>query len=397
MGNAAHKTTRIFLVAGEASGDILAADLVGSLRECFDGHVEFAGIGGPAMAGQGISSSIALSQLSVLGYLEGLVAWRRIAILAKETAHRADAFGADIVVLVDSWGFTLRVARALRQIRPRALLVKYVGPQVWASRPGRVKTLAGAVDHLLAIHPFDARYYANTSLPVTFVGNPAVSQAVQGDGMALRKRLGLAPHAKILLVLFGSRKAEFERLHRPFVDAVRRLRAQHPDLVVIAPLSAAIASQVRTAAADDADLQNIILVDEGQRNDAFAAADLALACSGTVTTQLARYGVPMVVGYRLGAISGNLIRTFFLRSQICLLNIAMGRQIVPEFVQGGCRAGPLADALHVLLDDDAALMAQRRNLAAAITAMRKGDISPAQKAASTIKALWLERGNALKN
>ncbi len=386
------RPVRIFLVTGEASGDQLAAGLVQPLREQFGGAVAFAGIGGPALARHGIASPIALSQLSVLGYLEGVMAWPRIARLARESARRADAFGADIVVLVDSWGFTLRVARALRRIRPQALLVKYAGPQVWASRPGRARTLARAVDHLLAIHPFDAGYYEGTGLPVTFVGNPALAHAVHGDGMRLRKRLGLKEDAKILLVLFGSRKSEFERLHRPFVDAVRQVRAHHPDLVVIAPLSAAIATQVRAAAAQDPDLQDMILLDEDQRDDAFAASCLALACSGTVTLQLAMHGVPMVVGYRLGALSGMLVKRFFLKSKyICLLNIAMEQEVVPEFVQETCRAGNLAHALQGLLEDETARAAQQRRLTVALAKMRSRDVPPPERAAQAIKAAWDQR------
>ncbi len=382
---------RIFLVAGEASGDQLAAGLVEPLRQQFGSHVEFAGIGGPAMARQGIESPIPLSQLSVLGFLEGMMAWRRITRLARETAHLADQFSADIVVLVDSWGFTLRVARNLRQIRPQALCIKYVGPQVWATRPGRAKTLARAVDHLMAIHPFDAAYYQGTGLPVSFVGNPALSQVPQGDGARLRKTLGLTADAKILLVLFGSRKAEFTRLHKPFSGAVQQLRAAYPDLVVIAPLSNAIATQVRAAAADDPALQDMILLDESQREDAFAAANLALACSGTVTTQLAQHGVPMVVGYRLGRLSGWLIKTFFLRTPyICLLNLAVGEMAVPEFILGQCRADTLAQALDHLLRNPQVATAQRQKLALAIERMRVDGESPVQKAARAIKNAWQE-------
>ena len=394
MSGKAHtpRPVRVFLVAGEASGDELAAALTEPLREQFGGAVEFAGIGGPAMAARGIESPIPLSQLTVLGYIEGLMAWWRIARLARQAARHADDFGADIVVLVDSWGFTLRVAKALRALRPQALLVKYVGPQVWASRPGRSKTLAAHVDHLLSIHPFDAPCYEGTGLGVSFVGNPVLSRPRRGDGAALRKALHLPAPAKILLVLFGSRKAEFARLHQPFVQAVQKLRANHPDLVVMAPLSATIATQVRAAAASDPALQDMILLDEAQKADAFAAADLALACSGTVTTELAMAGVPMVAGYKMGALSWFVMKRFFLRTPyVVLVNVALGRMLVPEFLQDQCTPGRISAALDRLLDDKTLRQSQIAGLAEAIKIMGSGAQDTPHRAACIIHGLWQEK------
>ncbi len=380
---------RIFLVAGEASGDQLAADIIEPLREKFGGNVEFAGIGGPAMAARGIDSPIHMSKLSVLGFIEGLLAWRRIVKLAQHTARYANDWNSDIIVLVDSWGFTLRVARAIRAMHPEAILVKYVAPQVWASRPERAKTLAQAMDHLLTIHSFDASYFEKEGLDVTFVGNPVLSKWVKGDGICLRKSLGIAEEAKVLLVLFGSRSSEFLRLHESFAGAVRALRQRHPDLVVLCPLSRAIATQVRAAAADDPRLQDMVFLDEEKNTDAFDAADLALACSGTVTTELAAAGVPMVVGYRFGAFSWWLLKTFFLKTRfVSLVNVASEKMIVPEFLQNDCRVDVLCAALENLLVSSEEREAQTSALASAVQKMGTGGPPTSQRVALAIHSLW---------
>jgi lipid-A-disaccharide synthase len=380
---------RIFLVAGEASGDVLAAELIEPLRERFGERVEFAGIGGPAMAAKGIESPIAMSQLSVLGFMEGLMAWRRISVLANKTARIIDAFQADIVVLVDSWGFTMRVAKAVRALRPQAILTKYVGPQVWATRPGRAAILADTVDQLLTIHSFDAPFYENTALPVSFVGNPVLCRKMAGNREALRKTYKLGPQDKVLLVLFGSRHAEFSRLQTPFMEAVHTLREKNPALMVFCPLSHAIATQVRAAAADDPRFADVIFLDEADKEDAFAAADLALACSGTVTTELAAAGVPMVVGYKVSPITWALLKTFFLKTRFAsLVNVASNTMIVPEYIQGACQPAALSAALDELLNDDKARAEQKEALAGAVDKMGSNGPPTAQRAAEAIHKFW---------
>ncbi|PHS24885.1 MAG: lipid-A-disaccharide synthase [Robiginitomaculum sp.] len=390
--NAPENPIRIFLVAGEASGDVLAAELIEPLRAQFGDNAVFAGVGGPALAARGVPSSIDMSQLSVLGFFEGLMAWRRVSRLAKETAKQAAAFKADIVVLVDSWGFTMRVAHAVRALRPEALLVKYVGPQVWATRPGRVKNLAAAVDHLLSIHAFEAPYYVQTDLPVTFVGNPVLSRKARGDRAALRQRYNIADDTKVLLVLFGSRRAEFTRLHDAFVQAVEDVRARHPDLMVFCPLSGAIAIQVQAAASEDRRLQDMIFLDEADNADAFATADLALACSGTVTTELAAAGVPMVVGYKIGGLTWFLLKTFFLKTRYAsLVNIAVDEMIVPEFIQEACTETALSAALDALLSDPDTYAQQKYGLGRAIANLQSGGPSTAHRAAEVIHHAFKKR------
>lgn len=239
------------LVAGEASGDQLGAGLARALRRRLGERLRLVGVGGAAMAREGVASPLDIAQLSILGLFEGLRAYRRVVRLADETAALAARERPDVAVLIDSWGYTLRVAQRLRRLRPELPIVKYVGPQVWASRPGRARTLAGTVDHLLSIHSFDAPHFEREGLSVTFVGNPALFQDLAtADGARFRRLAGLEDHAPLLLVAPGSRPAEVARLAQPFAEAVRILHTRNPGLQFVVPVAETVAHQVRAAVAD---------------------------------------------------------------------------------------------------------------------------------------------------
>lgn len=343
---------RIFIVAAEPSGDALAADLIKALRAAAPGRVEIAGVGGDCMAREGVISPIDISELSVFGLFDGLKIIKLVHQRAEETAAAAKAFGADMVVLVDSWGFMLRAAWKLREAMPDVKLIKYVGPQVFAARRGRAKVLAETVDHLLAIHPFDPDYFEPHGLKTTFVGNPVLERIVRGDGEDFKARHGIDPEAPLLLVLFGSRKSEITRLVPPFAEALRQLKARYPHLVMVAPLARATADLARTMLAAEDGLLDLILVDEDERPDAFAAGDAALACSGTVTLELSRAGVPTVAAYKLGWLAYTAAKLFLMKSKyISLVNIAANELLLPECIQLECNGSRLAQEISALLED----------------------------------------------
>ena len=181
----------IFLVAAESSGDALGADLARVLKER-DPNLDLAGVGGPLMAKEGVPSQADISGLAILGFVDGLLAYARVKRAVTATVTAILKAKPDVVVLIDSWGFTLRVAHGVRAADPSIKLVKYIGPQVWATRPGRAKTLAAAVDHLICIHDFEAPFYAPFGLECTVCGHPALGRYKPGDGPALRARQGLS-------------------------------------------------------------------------------------------------------------------------------------------------------------------------------------------------------------
>lgn len=384
----------VMLVAAEASGDERGAGLARALKRRLGEGVRFVGVGGARMAAEGVQSPFDIAQLSVLGLVEGLAAYPKVVRRADETAAVAAREKPDVAVLIDSWGFTLRVAQRLRRIDPHLPLIKYVGPQVWATRPGRAKTLASAVDHLLSIHAFDAAYFEAEGLPVTFVGNSALSlDFSQADPDRLRAEIGAGPGDPILLVLPGSRPAEIERVLPAFEDAAALLKAERPELQVVVPAAATVAELVKAKVAGWTHRAHVI---EGEpaKLDAMKAATVALACSGTVTTQLALAGAPMVVGYRIGpvtyAILKRLVRTRF----ITLFNIAADAEVAPELIQDACNGPALAAEIARRLDDETLRRAQVREQYAALDKMGRGGPDPDDAAAEAVLTVLAARGDA---
>ncbi|HWA21620.1 MAG TPA: lipid-A-disaccharide synthase [Caulobacterales bacterium] len=374
---------RVFLVAGETSGDALGAELITALRAQAD-DLEFAGVGGPAMAACGVPSQADISALAVLGLVEGLKAYPRVKRAVDETAAAAAAFKPDIAVLIDSWGFTSRVARRLRRDMPGVKLVKYIGPQVWATRPGRAKTLAGLVDHLICIHDFEAPFYRPFGLPVTVSGAPALSRVKRGDAAAFRARHALRAGEEILLLLPGSRRAEIENIAPVLEEAAARLCGTRPGLLVVCLAAPSIAELVRQRAAAWPFPHKLVL-DEREKEDVFAAASVALAASGTVTTEVALQGAPVVVGYKIGWVTWVIARLFLLRTRfITLMNVAAGLEVAPEFVQTRFTASNIIRAAAPLLDNAEMRARQIALQEAALDKMGRGGRPAAEIAAEAV-------------
>ncbi|MEC8533805.1 MAG: lipid-A-disaccharide synthase [Pseudomonadota bacterium] len=374
---------KIMLVAAEASGDALGAGLARALRARLGQGVSFVGIGGPRMAAEGVVSPFDIAELSILGWIEGLRAYRTVRRRAAETAALAAREQPDAVVLIDSWGFTIRVAEAIRAARPDVPLIKYVGPQVWASRPGRARTLARAVDHLLALYSFDAPWFEREGLPTTVVGSSALHVDMGGaDGAAFRARRGVTPDAKLLLILPGSRPAEIARMTPVYEATVKRLKTQDPSLEVAVVAAGTVSKDVvgRVSAWPF----RVHVVDEAEKYDAMRAATAALATSGTVSTELALAGAPMVIAYKIGGASYQLMKRLVTAEHITLFNIAAGERIAPEFIQGEASAENLAAAVGRLLNDPQAAAEQARRQTAALDLMGRGGPDPSTLAAEAV-------------
>jgi lipid-A-disaccharide synthase len=383
---------KVMLVAAEASGDVLGAGLARALKARLGASkVIFVGVGGEAMAAEGVESPFDIGELSILGALEGVLAYPRVLKRVAETAALAARETPDIAVLIDSWGFTLRVAKALRAADPSLPLIKYVAPQVWASRPGRARVLARAVDHLLAIHAVDAGYFEREGLPTTFVGNPALTRDLgQADAGRLRQAIGAAPDDPILLVLPGSRPSEIKHLMAPFEEAVNLLKPSRPRLQIVLPVAATVADLVKASVASWRWPPHLI-EDEGLKFDAMTAATVALACSGTVTTELALAGCPMVVAYKVGAVTAFVVRIVIRTPYITLFNIAAGAPVAPEFIQENCTGEKLAQALAERLDDADLRQRQIAAQTAALAKMGRGGPDPSEKAAEVVARFLSEK------
>ena len=367
--------THVFLVAAEDSGDAIGADVIDALR-AMQPEVRISGIGGERMKSRGAESDVDMSGLAVLGLIEGLKAYGRVKKAVEDCAAVIAKADPDSVVLIDSWGFMWRLARALKQRSVRAKRIKLIGPQVWATRPGRARVLAQWVDHLLCIHPFEQPFYVKWGLPTTVIGNPALHRLPKGDSAAFRGRHGIPADAPIIGLLPGSRNSEMRRVAPTLFDATGQAHRATPGSHVVCMVAPSVAAEVER----QAKLQSYpvtMIRDEAEKADAFAAMTVAIACSGTVTTELAAQGSAVVTGYRLGKITWAILKAFLFKSKYsALVNVAVNREVIPEFIQTRLRADMVAKAAIARLRDPALLQAQLQGQREAIRIMA-GDGKPA--------------------
>lgn len=376
----------VFLVAAEDSGDAIGADVVDALRAA-DPAVRISGIGGERMRARGVSSDVDMSGLAVLGLIEGLKAYGRVKKAVEDAADVVAKADPDSVVLIDSWGFMWRLARALKLRGARAKRIKLIGPQVWATRPGRARVLAQWVDHLLCIHPFEQPFYVKWGLPTTVIGNPALHRLPKGDGAAFRRRHGLPADAPIIGLLPGSRNSEMSRVAPTLFDATGQAHKATPGSRVICMVAPSAAAEVERQATVQP-YPVLLIRDEGEKADAYAAMTVAIACSGTVTTELAAQGAAVVTGYRLGWITWALLRAFLFKSKYsALVNVAANAEVIPEFIQTRFRAELIAKSAIARLHEPDVLRAQQEAQARAIAVMKGTGRPAAEISAETILRL----------
>lgn len=374
----------VFLIAGEPSGDVLGARLMAALKRLTGSDVRFAGIGGEHMAAEGLSSLVPMAELTHFGFLEVLPHFPNLLRRMEQTAAEIARLRPDVVVTIDSPGFTVRVARKVRVRAPSIPLVHYVAPTVWAWKPGRAKKFAAVFDHLMAILPFEPPYFEREGLPCTFVGHSVIEGgAGRGDALRFRDAHGLTADDCAVVVLPGSRRGEVARLLSVFRDALIRLSVRHAGLVAVIPTVAAVAPAVRAEAAGWP-LRTIVVEGEEGKYDAFAAGAVALAASGTVALELALARLPSVIGYRLNPLSAALARRLVKVKYVNLVNLMHDRMVVPELLQGDCRPDALADALARLIDDPAARQEQVAGEAEVARWLGQGAEPPSEKAAQVV-------------
>jgi lipid-A-disaccharide synthase len=372
--------TLIYLVAGEQSGDTLGSRLMGALRARRP-ELEFAGIGGPEMAAQGLVSRFPMEELALMGFFEVLPRLARLRRRLKETVADIAARRPAAVVTIDSPGFTLRLLRAVAPLGIRR--VHYVAPQVWAWRESRVRHYPGLWDQLLCLLPFEPPFFARHNLLATFVGHPVLeSGADQGDAARFRARHGLSESARIVTVMPGSRRTETSRLLPIFGAALARLQG----IVPVVPVASAVAEAVR-AGTQSWPVPVILISGEQDKYDAFAASAAALTKSGTATLELALAGTPMLVAYRVNPVSAAMARRMLKVKWASILNLLLDREIVPEFLQEACTPDMLAQALNRLLTSPEAVASQRAGFRTALEALRPASGLPSEAAAAAVLGL----------
>jgi len=377
---------KLFLVAGEPSGDALGAALMAGLRTLAP-DVDFHGVGGPLMAAEGLASLFQMEELSVMGLVEVLPKYRQLKARIAQTAAAATALRPDALVTIDSPDFCLRVARAARAATPDLRTIHYVAPTVWAWRPGRAAKMAPVIDHVLALFPFEPPYMEAAGMSCDFVGHPVVAQdrAAPADAATFRDTHSIGPDQPLLLCLPGSRRGEVARLLPRFHRALAILRASHTGLRVALPTVRGVAPLVRRMVADW-DHPPLVLETAADKAAAFAAADLALAASGTVSLELAANRVPMVIAHDFNRLSWWLMKHAALIDTVTLVNIVAEIRAVPEFLGPACQPAAIAAALHQLLVDPADRAAQMAAADLTMVRLGQGGEDPGLRAARSVLA-----------
>ncbi len=342
---------RFYLIAGEPSGDALGAALMAGLKE-LQPDVEFAGVGGPLMQAQGLHSQFPMDELSVMGLAEVLPKYRALKRRIAECAEAVLGQKPDALITIDSPDFCLRVAKIVKA-QSNTRTIHYVAPSVWAWREGRAAKMARVIDHVLALLPFEPPLMQAAGMGCDFVGHPVVSepQATPDQAQDFRARNGMND-VPLMLALPGSRRGEVERLMPVFGETIRQLQGDRPDLRIVLPAAPSVAMRVQELAAgwpipplvlDAADLPD--------KRAAFAAADVALAASGTVSLELAAANTPMVIAYDMNWLSRILIGRMLKVDTVTLVNLVSETRVVPEFLGRNCVPEKIAHGVLEVLNN----------------------------------------------
>lgn len=379
---------RIFLIAGEASGDRLGAALMAGLTDVLEGEVEFSGVGGPLMQAEGLDSLFPMDELSVMGLAEILPKYRQLKRRIAETANAALSTKPDVMITIDSPDFCLRVAKLVKAAS-NTRTVHYVAPSVWAWREGRADKMAKVIDHVLALLPFEPPLMEAAGMECSFVGHPVVSEP---QASAAEATLFRAKHrwgkGKVLLVLPGSRRGEVSRLTPTFGAVLADVVAEYPDLNVVIPTTGNVTDLVKEQVADWP-VEPLVMDPRGmdpaiyklEKAAAFAAADAALAASGTVSLELAAAGTPMVIAYDMNWLSRIIITRMLKVDTVTLVNLVSDTRTVPEFIGKRCLPELIAPAVNDVLKG---ARGQQEAMELTMQRLGRGGQAPGKRAAHAV-------------
>ncbi|QUS35442.1 lipid-A-disaccharide synthase [Falsirhodobacter algicola] len=372
---------KLFLIAGEPSGDRLGAALMQGLTTLAPG-VEFVGVGGPLMQAEGLRSLFPMDELSVMGIAEVLPKYRALKRRIRECADAVADLRPDALITIDSPDFNLRVARLVKESRPDLRTIHYVAPSVWAWRPGRAAKMAKWIDHVLALLPFEPPYMTAAGMSCDFVGHPVVSEhrATPDEARKFRENIGQDP---MILALPGSRRSEIMRLAPIIGQVLERVVAVHPKAGVLLPTLPSVSDLVHEVTRGWPIQPRIIEETSGKRV-AFQAADVAIAASGTVSLELAANRVPMVIAYDMSPLTMWLMRRMALIDTVTLVNLVSETRHVPEFLGTDCRPHRIAPAILRLLEGGDATAGQREAMELTMQRLGEGGEPPGLRAARSV-------------
>jgi lipid-A-disaccharide synthase len=381
----------IFLVAAEESGDRLGAALMRALRERSARPVQFSGVGGREMTAEGLTSLYPVDDFGMIGFSAVPRRLPRLIRHMVQTVRAVIERRPDILVVIDSPSFTLRIARRVRRADPTIPIVDYVSPSVWAWLGGRARSMRGYIDHVLALLPFEPDVHRRLGgPPCTYVGHPVGEEAasLRPDEAEGRRRMSDPP---VVLAMIGSRSSEVKRLAGDFGAALALAEKRFGPLDVVLPTVHHLADRVKQATSAWS-IRSRVVVDASEKRAAIRSARAALAKSGTTTLELAVAGVPMVAAYKASGLEAAVARRLIRVPSVILANLVIGENVVPELIQEDCTPQSLSDALVPLLSDTPERRRQLEAFAKLDAIMEIGSRAPAARAADIV--LGLARGGA---
>jgi lipid-A-disaccharide synthase len=372
----------IFIVAGEASGDLFGAQLIKALREEFKGKVRFVGIGGDLMQKEGFQSFFPLSDFGIMGFFEDWRKYFRIISHLYKTVRYVKDLRPDVVLTIDFPGFNFQLGKRLKKLD--VVQMHYVAPTVWAWKQNRAKKISKFLQHLFTLFSFEPPYFEVHGLPTTFVGHPLVEMDLSsGKGKIFRKKYRIPEKATLVSLFPGSRMGELDRHLTIFRDAVELLKEKIPDLWVVIPTLPFCEDYLKCNWISS--VPTVFVTDFKEKKDAYAASDVALAASGTVALELALARLPMIITYKISKISAWIVKMFVKTKYFCMINILLKRKAIPELLQEQCTPQKLSSALLTLLRDPLKRKEQLKSFKELDSYLIGGKVSPTYKIAETIR------------
>lgn len=382
---------KIYLVAGEPSGDALGARLMRAMKKKTLGKVEFFGLGGDMMESEGLQPLFDISDLAIMGLAEIIPSIPKVLKRIKQTVDDIVRVNPDVIITIDSWSFASRVQKAVRKKNLGIPQVHYVAPQVWAWKKKRAKTMYKYVDHLLTLLPQEPKYFTPHHLATTFVGHPVIeSNVTKGDAKEFRSKYKISDEKRIIAILPGSRHTEVSRLLPVFLETAKQLRTIDQNFYFVIPTVKTVAKKVKELALAS-DLPILVVETEADRHNAFVASEAAIAASGTVALELAIANIPHIIGYKVSPLSAMLVRRFLHIQFVNLSNILLGREIIPELLQERCISANIKSYMTNILDKGEWYQKQMEGFQKVREVLGMGEQTPSENASDVILKIVAEK------
>ncbi len=375
---------KVYVIAGEPSGDLLGSRLMKALQRKTNGNVEFFGLGGDTMEAEGLKSLFDISDLAVMGLVEVIPSIPKVLRHIRETVEDIERIKPDIVITIDSWSFSARVHKKLRRLKLGIPQLHYVAPQVWAWKKKRARTMHKYVDALMTLLPQEPKYFTPHHLETVFVGHPVIeSEVLQADGKAFRQQYNIPDNKKIISVLPGSRHTEVCKLMPVFAEAARQLLAKDENFYFVLPTVKTVSERVKKMVAG-LNLPITVVETQQDRYNAFRASSAAIAASGTVALELAITHIPHIIAYKVSKMTAFIVSHIMKIQFVNLSNIMLGREVVPELLQQQCVAGNIARYIEELLAQKELYHRQMDGFAKVKDILSNGAQTPSDNAADFV-------------